>query len=46
MPLGANLAMPGGSIVSIDLQWEKVKKSPSLKPQDPELLYLVCSNVC
>ena len=46
MLLGANLATPGGSIVSIDLQWEKLQKSSSLKPQDPELLYLVCNNVC
>ena len=45
MPLGSNLATPRGWIVSIDLQWEKLKKSSSLKPQGPELQYFVCNNV-
>ena len=40
MPLGSNLATPRGSIVSIDLQLEKLKKS-SLKPLGPQLRYFV-----
>ena len=35
--LGSNLATPRGSIVSIDLQLEKLKKSCSLKPLGPQL---------
>ena len=38
--------IPGGSLVPIDLQWEKLfKKSSSPKSQGPELSYFVCINV-
>ena len=41
-PWGQIWPRPGDPI---DLQWEKLKKTSSLKPKGPELLYFVCSNV-